>query len=93
MDVKGLLIGVRRYQFTDKETGELVSGAKVSLGIKPEDNNAAGYVVQDIPAPFEAFAVLANAAKDLAGQVVSVSCEVSLKGRYTKLRAADIQAA
>ncbi len=92
MDVKGLLIGVRRYQFNDRDTGEMVSGAKVSLGMESEDNNSAGYVVQDISAPFDAFAGLASAANDLAGTPVLVTCEVSLKGRYTKLRASQIQA-
>lgn len=48
MNVKGMMIGVRRYQFTDKETGELVRGAKVQVGVSPEDDNTAGFVVQDI---------------------------------------------
>lgn len=93
MEVEGLLIGVRRYQFTDKDTGEMVTGAKVSLGISPDGADSVGYVVQDIPAPYESFPLLAAAAKELAGQRVSVNCQVALKGRYTKLRAADIQAA
>lgn len=93
MEVKGLLIGVRRYQFSDKETGDLISGVKISLGIESEDDNVVGYRIQDISAKFESFKDLADSAKDLSGKFVSVFCHVNLNGRYTKLQAYDIQAA
>lgn len=93
MNVKGMMIGVRRYQFTDKETGELVRGAKVQVGVSPEDDNTAGFVVQDIPASFELYPSLSTSAKQLVGKQVEVVCDVTLRGRYTKLRASSIQAA
>lgn len=95
MVVKGLLIGIRRFDFPDKDTGELIQGAKVVLGVEPEGrqrNDIAGYVVQDIRANFKDFDALAAEAKGLEGQHVAVACDVTLRGRYTNLVARSISA-
>ena len=93
MNIKGMLIGVRRFSFSDKDSGELVKGAKLAIGMAPDNDQAAGYVLNELPALYEDYPSFAKACNELAGQQVVVECDVQLKGRYTKLRAVKISAA
>ena len=95
MEVKGILVGVRRYKFQDKDSGDTVSGAKVCVGVTPDsdDSNVSGFLVHDIAASYSDYDSLALDADSLYAQAVVIDCEIVLKGKYPKLKAVGIRAA
>jgi len=94
MQVEGILIGVRSYDFADKQTGNQISGVKVTLGVpEPDAANLIGNVVSELSADYAQFGALAASAKNLVGKTVRVECDVTLRGKATRLKAKSIAAA
>lgn len=93
MQVKGMLLTVRRYSFRDKENGNQVQGAKLSVALPSDKPDVIGLVVQDIPTEYEQFSTFVSQSNGLLGKQVVVDCDITLSGRYTKLKAVSLKAA
>ncbi len=93
MDIKGTFLGLRRYSFQDQNTGNTIQGGKLILAVPSDSPDAVGYSISEIGYPYDIHSSLAQSAKDLALKLVSVTCDVSLTGRRTKVTAKSVRLA
>jgi hypothetical protein len=93
MDVKGLLVGIRRYSFPDRESGEIIEGGKLTL-VQSGDStkDSAGLVVVELPIAYHDFPALKDQGASLWGKDVVVDCDLVLTGKRPKMRALSIRA-
>ena len=91
MELKGVLIGCRSYSFPDKQSGELIEGAKLFLAVpSSKTNGSAGYEVSELPYDFSNHQTFATVANSHALKRVSVSCDVQISGKRTRIKAVDV---
>ena len=86
-----MLIGCRKYDFTDQSSGEQIQGGKLFIGIDSDDVNTSGLSVSEIPYDFGHHAKMSALCKQHKTKQVSVSCDIQLVGRRTKLKATEIE--
>lgn len=93
MEISGVLLQIRRFDFEDEKTGKPIRGAKLRLGVNPDDRDAvdtAGFSIQELNMNYDDATRAMNMARELAGCAVSVSVELAL-GRKPTLRATEIR--
>jgi len=92
VQVKGILIGGSHFDFTDKESGEQIKGAKLIMAVPAgESRGKIGLMIQELSADYRFVPDNARRIASLAGRRVVVDCDLLISGggKYLKYRVCD----
>lgn len=92
--IKGKLLRIRSYSFTDKESGEQVQGAKVILATVPEQakKDQVGLDEISINALYDDADRLMKSGANLVLKDVEVECDIIPRSKGISLRAIGLKA-
>lgn len=92
MVITGLLLSLRRGEFVDKSTGQVVRFCHLKIA-QPSDNvdDIVGLDDQKIKVPFDRFDVMRKEVGGLIGRQVEVEVELKMRGKFVNLTAVSVR--
>lgn len=95
MDLEFFLIGMRFWDFLDKESGRNVKGGSLIVGqqASKDDVNACGYVVSELPIDSASLTEIKSQVDKFSLSTVLVNCRIQARGKNFKPVALSLQSA
>lgn len=91
MVITGLLLGLRRGDFVDKQTGEHIQFCHLKLAQPSDNQDVVGLDDQKIKVPFNAFETFRKEIGGLVGRQVEVEVSLQIRGKFVHLTALSVR--